>query len=267
MKKITFILLMVSSVVTVSSQTPLTTAVDFTATDVEGHEHNLFQVLDGGQYVLIDFFFTSCVPCQTIAPMINESYRYFGCNTADVVFWSIDNGDTDAECIAFDETYGVEYPTFSGVEGGGDAICDTYQIGAYPTVILIAPDHNIVAQDIWPIDSSQDVIDVLEGHGIAQHDCSVGTSDIEHKQHDVCMCPNPAGSLVEIELMNAEDRIRKIEIIDNAGKVVAVVENIQASNKNLLSIDITDLYDGLYFVRMFFTDNQIITNKININKK
>ncbi len=41
------------------SQTPLTVAVDFTATDVQGVEHNLFDILAGGQYVCIDFFFTS----------------------------------------------------------------------------------------------------------------------------------------------------------------------------------------------------------------
>ncbi len=41
------------------AQTPLTTAVDFTATDFEGNEFNLFEILDGGQYVVIDFFGTT----------------------------------------------------------------------------------------------------------------------------------------------------------------------------------------------------------------
>lgn len=46
-------------IITSYSQTPLTEAVDFTATDVFGMEHNLFEILDGGQYVCIDFFFTT----------------------------------------------------------------------------------------------------------------------------------------------------------------------------------------------------------------
>lgn len=41
------------------SQTPLTQAVDFTATTTEGEQFNLFDVLAGGQYVCIDFFFTT----------------------------------------------------------------------------------------------------------------------------------------------------------------------------------------------------------------
>ena len=41
------------------SQTNLTTAVDFTVTDFNGNEFNLFEILDGGQHVVIDFFGTT----------------------------------------------------------------------------------------------------------------------------------------------------------------------------------------------------------------
>jgi len=41
------------------AQTPLTTAVDFTGTDFNGNEFNLFEILDAGQYVVIDFFGTT----------------------------------------------------------------------------------------------------------------------------------------------------------------------------------------------------------------
>lgn len=41
------------------AQTNLTTAVDFTVTDTEGHTYNLFDILDEGKHVLIDFFFTN----------------------------------------------------------------------------------------------------------------------------------------------------------------------------------------------------------------
>lgn len=41
------------------AQTNLTVAVDFTATDFNGNEFNLFEILDAGQYVVIDFFGTT----------------------------------------------------------------------------------------------------------------------------------------------------------------------------------------------------------------
>lgn len=264
MKRITLLFLIALTAITTSAQTPLTTAVDFTATDVEGHEHNLFQVLDSGQYVLIDFFFTTCGPCQDAAPKINEAYIYFGCNNFNVVFWAMDTGDTDAECIAFDEQFGVEYPTISGVEGGGTAICNTYQIPYYPTVILIAPDHTIVEQDIWPIPSAQTIIDILEGHGITQNDCTVGITDMEKTISEINIYPNPAHSQLNIDLSDIENYIHKIQIIDIVGKVVRSFDNIPSSNNNVVTIDINDINEGMFFINITFNDQQITTKKINI---
>jgi len=59
MKKITLILGFLIVTTFGYAQTGLTEAVDFTATDVQGVEQNLFSILDGGQYVCIDFFFTN----------------------------------------------------------------------------------------------------------------------------------------------------------------------------------------------------------------
>ena len=59
MKKITLFLGLLLATTFSFAQTNLTEAADFTATDTEGVEHNLFSILDGGQYVCIDFFFTT----------------------------------------------------------------------------------------------------------------------------------------------------------------------------------------------------------------
>lgn len=59
MRKFTLLAVMLVASIFAFSQTPLTTAVDFTATSTEGEDINLFEILDGGQYVCIDFFFTT----------------------------------------------------------------------------------------------------------------------------------------------------------------------------------------------------------------
>jgi len=59
MKKFTLIVALFFATLFSFSQTPLTTAVDFTGTDTDGVERNLFEILDAGQYVCIDFFFTT----------------------------------------------------------------------------------------------------------------------------------------------------------------------------------------------------------------
>ena len=171
MKKLLLFVIALTLGLGLKAQCPLSTAVDFTATDCHGTQVHLFDILDGGQYVLIDFFFTTCVPCQQATPKVVESYSAFGCNMHDVFYMEISDRDSDAACQTWCQTYGVEYPTISGA-AGGSTICNQYQISYYPTVILIAPDRSIVINDLWPINNAQTVITALENHGIQQHDCN-----------------------------------------------------------------------------------------------
>ena len=171
MKKLLTLFLALALGFGLKAQCPLTQAIDFTATDVHGTQVHLFDILDGGQYVLIDFFFTTCGPCQQATPKIVESYYAMGCNMHDVFYMEIATGDSEAACLNWVNTYGVEYPTISGA-AGGTSICNQYQVGAYPTVILIAPNRQIVIQDLWPISNAQSVISALEAQGLQQHDCN-----------------------------------------------------------------------------------------------
>jgi len=176
MKKALTLILALAIGFGLKAQCPLTQAVDFTATDVHGTEVHLFDILDGGQYVLIDFFFTTCGPCQQATPKVVESYYAMGCNMHDVFYMEIATGDSDAACLNWVNTYGVEYPTISG-QSGGTAICNQYGIPAYPTLILIAPDRSILIQDLWPINNAQTIITALEQHGLEQHDCNTPSYD------------------------------------------------------------------------------------------
>ena len=173
MKKLLTLFLALAIGFGLKAQCPLTEAVDFTATDCHGTEVHLFDILDGGQAVLIDFFYTTCGPCQQATPKVVESYYAMGCNMHDVYYMEITcrSSDTDEVCQTWCQTYGVEYPTISG-PAGGVGICNTYGIGAYPTVILIMPNHQIVIQDLWPINNAQSIITALEQHGLQQHDCN-----------------------------------------------------------------------------------------------
>lgn len=179
------VLLALSDFQMLKSQTPLSEAIDFEVTDLEGNNIHLFEILDQGKYVLIDFYFTTCVPCQTAVPKISEAFEYFGCGEYDVFFMAMDFGDTHEECLAFDEEFAVAYPSVSGVEGGGTAVCEDYQIPLYPCIVLIAPDRSIVEQNIWPIPSAETVISALEAYGINQNECALEADFIAYN-NDIC---------------------------------------------------------------------------------
>lgn len=171
MKKILLFITTILLGFNLTAQTTLTQAVDFTATDCHGTEVHLFDILDGGQSVVIDFFYTTCSPCQQATPKVVEAYQTLGCNNHDVFFMEITPYDADAACQNWCNTYGVEYPTV-GTNGGGSAITNSYGIQAFPTVILITPDRQIVIQDLYPIPSAQTIINALAPYGIEPHDCN-----------------------------------------------------------------------------------------------
>lgn len=177
MKKFFTLIIAALFSISLQAQTPLTEAVDFTATDHEGNEINLFEILDGGQYVLIDFFYSTCGGCPEVATNMVDAYYQLGCNEHDVFFMEVSASDHPNSAATWINTYSIPYPTihndFYGttIEGQGTDICNLYQVELYPTLILIAPDRQIVHQDIYPVHSPEDIINPLVQAGIEEHPC------------------------------------------------------------------------------------------------
>ena len=170
MKKRILTITAVLTILLTQAQTNLTTAVDFTVTDIHGNTHNLFNYLDNGKHVIVDFFFTTCPPCIASVPILNQAYTDYGCNTGDIIFLSIDNGDSDSEVMQYEINYGGLLPSASGNDGGGNAVVSSYGISAYPTVILIAPNRTILEQDIFPVSN---ITTALPNAGLNMISCGV----------------------------------------------------------------------------------------------
>ena len=172
MKKIILILLVLLGLQT-QAQTNLTTAVDFTVTDVHGETYNLFSILDSNKHVIIDFFFTTCPPCVESVPILNQAYTDYGCNMGEIIFLSIDAGDTDAQVLQYENDYGGLLPSVSGVNGGGNSVNSTYGISTYPTIVLIAPNRTILEQDIYPVTT---ISSTLPNNGFSMASCDTGST-------------------------------------------------------------------------------------------
>ncbi|OQX77857.1 MAG: hypothetical protein B6D61_06520 [Bacteroidetes bacterium 4484_249] len=106
---------------------------------------------------------------------MNEAYELFGCNTADLFVIGINTSgsNNNANVLQYYQNLGLQFSALSGVEGGGNAIGNTYQLTYVPTYILIAPDHSIVEQDIWPVNNTQTFINTFESNGVEQASCDV----------------------------------------------------------------------------------------------
>ena len=216
-------------------------APDFTATDVHGHTHHLYEYLEQGKVVVLDFFFTTCGPCQFYSPQVNLAYEKYGCNTADVLFIAIDYGDTDAMVEAYDATFNIKYPSISGVEGGGNAIVSSYGVIGFPTFYVIDSTKTIIDEIDPP---TLQVFDFrFEQHGILPADC--GPSGIEDPGEDrgLHLYPNP----VTDGFLTIEWPGGLLKIYDVAGQLV--FEKAFKVENHPAELDISWLPPGMYWLK------------------
>ena len=252
------------SVFSINAQTTLTTAVDFTAKDIEGNTFNLFSKLGEGKYVLIDFFFTNCGPCQNTAPKLHEAFMTYGANNPDaqVYFVSINRDDNNAVFQSWESTYmnpTGPYPKgISGTEGsasgGPQSFSATYGITAYPTMILIAPDLSIVEQDIWPITTADDFDPFFTSHGITPF--TVGISDIT-TDNNFSIFPSPAKDQITLSVNGK--KLSSIRIFNMLGNVV-MNKTISDSQQSEI-LDISNLTSGIYYAEVKVNNANYIIKK------
>ena len=173
MKK--FLSLIIAVMFTLGLNAQTKEAPDFTATDYSGNEINLYEILEGGQYVLLHIT-TKNVSDDDDAqkvPSLVEAYKKLGCNQHDVFFIeALTNvlGDLAAEHV---EEYGIEFPVIHNTESygvDGPATDIMLQYGFPVTTVLIAPDKT-VALEIETIETSEDIITALTPFGIKEYEC------------------------------------------------------------------------------------------------
>ncbi len=256
------IIILFLSVAFAKAQKSLTTAVDFTVTDTHGNSHNLYSILNSGKYVCLDFFFTTCVPCQLTCPYYKETFTNYGCNTQDIFFLSIDYGNTDAQVDAYEVTYlggNAGYPTISGIEGGGTAVCDAYGLTGFPTYMLIAPNKQIIETDMWPISSAASFDTYFNSHSLAQKTCLPAGIIESTPLSSISFYPNPAVNNVIIETSDNE-KMNTVKIYDVLGKLITH-QNINKQDR--YELDVIELEKGLYYIEVTTENNTIVSRKFS----
>jgi len=260
MKKILLSLFIAGCSLGSFSQTSLTEAVDFTVTFTDGEEFNLFDKLAEGKWVVIDWFFTNCGPCQSNQPYYTETFHNFGCNEGDIFFLSVETTVDDAATIAYEETFGGENspPAASGTEGGGIEAVALYGIGAFPTFILIDPDGNIVEQDMWPLNGTAETFTTyFAGHGLTPEPCSTSVEEISDDASFVAY-PNPTQDNLNVAIIGF-DGVVNVSLYNVVGEVVYQ----STTRTNIERIDVSDLAAGNYTISLF-NDTQMVNQHVSI---
>jgi thiol-disulfide isomerase/thioredoxin len=230
------------------------TAPDFTVTDLHGHTHHLSDY--AGKWVILDFFAYWCGPCAAIAPTINEFYRKYGCNNYDIVVLSLEYEGTTAQTQAFEDANGGDpnYPTpsVSGLDGGAAAVHSTYGPAAFPTIVLIGSDGTFKNIDIWPISSVATIENAVTSAGgggaLVPHTCTLGVGEMTVDASSVYPNPTAGKTTVAVTVPNAGKATA--EIVSVSGDILRSNDHILEGGLNELSIDMSSLDAGTYFIRI-----------------
>jgi len=245
------------------SQTTLTEAVDFHVKTIDGETIYLFPLLDDDQQiVVIDFFSTSCGPCQDYADDFQRSYEKFGSNQGNVYFMGINWGNDNAGVHEFDSIFGLTYPTVSGSQGGGNLVYGDYNIMSYPTVIVITPDHQIVEQFIWVPDEDNITEAVMNAGGVI-----VGVNEVGNGFNSVRVFPQPVSDGLNITLPDQNSGSINLELIQLTGRtVLKQTHSGISSGAHTFQLDVSSLPIGLYLLRITDGAGHVSTKKVTISR-
>jgi thiol-disulfide isomerase/thioredoxin len=105
-----------------------------------------------GQVLVVNVWGSWCPPCRAEAPVLQELSSTY---TDGVQFLGIVNRSKDAAAKAFNQTYGITYPSFSD-EGGGLELrfVDTLPSQAIPTTWVIDAEGRVAARILDEVDAS-----------------------------------------------------------------------------------------------------------------
>ena len=249
MKKIHLLLIFAFTCLTAGAQTTLDTAVNFQVKDIYGVTHRLFDILDMNKYVVLNVHTTSCGPCVTYAPDMQQAYVQYGMNNGSVYFLGIVWGASNAAVHDFDSTYGITYPCVSGSQGNGNSVILNFDIQSYPTALLIAPDRHIVNKYMYP--PSFQVLDsnlsaVLGTTGLHEPDHSGGILSIGR------IYPNPVKRTINLDVVLPRKEEYSFQVVNVLGDKLSEQPAVGfEKGHHTVKLDASILPPGMYILKVF----------------
>lgn len=112
-----------------------------------------------GEPLVINFWESWCIPCQTEMPLLEQAYR---AEKGKVHFLGIDSNDTSSAARAFLRQVHVTYPAVSDSHA---AVAMQYALFGFPTTVFISPSGRILGRHIGQLSAGTLRVALQEAFG------------------------------------------------------------------------------------------------------
>jgi hypothetical protein len=228
-----------------------TTVLDFTKSDCNGIQTNLYQQLDSGYTVILEYvMLPNCSPCITAAKGLKSILQSGNISQPEKVKMfqiSFDNSTTCGTLQTWASSNGFTYPLF---ENGANEV-DYYGGMGMPTIVIASgKSHGIYYQKQGYSPTHNNAITLAINNALSQ------VNGIEQFAFtDFKMYPQPANNQLSIE---TETELSSVSILDMTGKTV-FQSNVQGKS---IDIALNKIPSGIYFVRCKDKFNRQLVKKL-----
>ena len=237
-------------------------APDFTVTDSKGVEHELYKdYLDLGKTVVLKVFFTTCPPCNAIAPATQQLNLDWGDGDFDVEFFdfSTRGADVDGLIDAYGERHGLSFPGV-GRDGGSIQALAPYRSGDYgtyrgtPSYIVIAPDKSVTFDPGRSTSNNSAWIEAVDAAIEATGAKRPGTTSIKNQTglfSTLKIYPNPVANNASVDIDLTKKTNIKISIVNILGSKIKdlTLDGLQAGYYTF-PFELENTPKGNYFLRI-----------------
>ncbi len=107
---------------------------DYTVTNVDGERVSFSELLKDKKGLMINFFFSSCGPCNEEMPYIQSAYEKYGADMALIAICPGYPGENNQKAESFRDLHGL---TFDVAYTADQTMMDAFALAGYPTTVFV----------------------------------------------------------------------------------------------------------------------------------
>ena len=241
-------ILIAALLLAVNSTFAQTTAQNWTKTDCDGNAWTLFDQLDKGKVVLLQFDMMNCGLCTSAALYTDQIYSdYQTSHPGKMLMFSM-GYDNYTVCSDMSSWKSSNSFTFNIIEKCPSDVAYYGGMGMPTIVVVGSSSHKVYYKKLQFKASDDAAIRSAIDKALAE---ATGIEESKNLVNSISIYPNPADKITYIGYTLTKATDVKIEVYDILGKkIITTVSEKQNAGEHKFELNTKSLVNGIYFVNV-----------------